>query len=361
MNKLMTFTAQKSRPIALAAVMSLSVALTGCGSETEEASAEPVIRPVFIEVASTEQISDLSFNGTIQSENRTELSFRQGGKLTELSVKEGDQVTANQVIAKIDTVDAEIALAAASNELANSRAEYQRAKTLYETRKSISKSQFDEFTLRFKLAQNRYAEAQRMLEDTNLRAPFSGTVSRTYVDNHSLVQGNQSIVTIHDLNNLEAVIHVPESVMNMNSSASEVFAKSPISPQEQLALTLKKYETEADPVTRTYAITFSVESSEATQLLPGMNVSVYSTSTNTNNKSIQLPLTAINPDNLGNQYVWVVDDQNTLHKREVIVGALNGDRAQIEANIETGEQVVVSGTQNLREGLVVRPQPVEVK
>ncbi|MGR5145947.1 efflux RND transporter periplasmic adaptor subunit [Photobacterium alginatilyticum] len=354
-----TLIEKKIRRIAVAVAMSLSMLLTGCKSEVETVASDPVIRPVFVEVVSDVGVEDLSFNGTINSASRADLSFRASGRIVEMLVKEGDYVEKNQLIAKLDSADAEIALTSARNELNNARSEYQRAKTLFESRQSISKSQFEELTLRFHLAQNQYADASRRLDDTNLKAPFAGVVSRTLVDNHVLVQSNEVIVSMHDLNDLEVVIHVPESVMIRNSEVNETFAKSPIAPHEKLKLTLKKYETEPDPVTRTYAVTFGVETTEQSRLLPGMSVYVYSSPTHNDSKVIQTPLSAINPDNMGNQYVWVVDDENTVHKRKVSTGSLNGGRVQIESNLQLGERVVVSGTQNLQEGLIVRPELAE--
>jgi multidrug efflux pump subunit AcrA (membrane-fusion protein) len=102
-----------------------------------------------------------------------------------------------------------------------------------------------------------------------------------------------------------------------------------------------------------------VETTEQSRLLPGMSVYVYSSPTHNDSKVIQTPLSAINPDNMGNQYVWVVDDENTVHKRKVSTGSLNGGRVQIESNLQLGERVVVSGTQNLQEGLIVRPELAE--
>ena len=233
-----------------------------------------------------------------------------------------------------------------------------RSKTLFEKRQSISKSQFEELTLRFNLAQNQHAEALRRLDDTNLRAPFSGVVSRTLIDNHVLVQSNEVILSMHDLSQLDVTIHVPESVMKRNTEATQIFAQSPITPYEKLSLTLKKYETEPDTVTGTYAVTFAVDSTKGSRLLPGMNVQVYSSGEDGATTAIQVPLSAVVPDNMGNQYVWVVDGQNTLSKRTVFTGSLNGERVQV-SNLQLGEKVVVSGTQKLLEGIVVRPQVVE--
>lgn len=353
-----TLKAQKLRPVAMAMTMAFSVLLTGCKSEAEVEVSKPIIRPVFIEVVSNVEVADLSFSGTISSASRADLSFRTSGRVVEMLVKEGDQVEEGQLVAKLDSADAEIALNSARVELNNARSEYQRAKTLFEQRQSISKSQFEEITLRFNLAQSQHADALRRLEDTNLRAPFSGVVSRTLIDNHVLVQSNEVVLAMHDLSQLDVVIHVPESVMMRNTEATQIFAQSPISPYEKLSLTLKKYETEPDPVTGTYAVTFAVDSAEGSRLLPGMNVQVYSSGQEGVTTAIQVPLSAIVPDNMGNHYVWVVDSTNTLRKRAVFTGSLNGERVQV-SNVQLGEKVVVSGTQKLEEGIVVRPQVVE--
>ena len=340
--------------------VALSVLLPVCDSKTEVVASEPVIRPVLIEVVSGSAVSDLSFNGTIQSASRADLSFRTSGRIIEMLVSEGNFVEKGQFIAKLDAKDAEIALASARNELNNARAEYQRAKVLHESRKVMSKSEFEEFALRFNLARNKHDELTRRLDDTTLKAPFSGVVSRTYVDNHVLVQSNETIVSMHDLNALEAVINVPDNLMTGNGDRTDILAQSTIAPYPTFELSLKKYETEPDPVTGTYAVTFAVDATSESGLLPGMNVHVFSGDTKGTTQSIQLPLTSINPDNLGNQYIWVVDEQNVLQKREVVTGSLNGDRVQIDGNLQKGEKVVVSGTLNLEQGLEVRPELVEV-
>ncbi|WP_162884299.1 efflux RND transporter periplasmic adaptor subunit [Vibrio splendidus] len=359
MNKTNTINTKAFKPTAIVIAMSLSVLLTGCKQESKTVVAEPVVRPVFVEEASAVRVEDLSFNGVIQSASRADLSFRTSGRIVEMLVKEGDEVQQGQLVAKLDSVDAKIALTSAQNELANARSEYQRAKTLYEKRQSISKSKFEELTLRFKLAKNQYEEAQIRLDDTNLRAPFSGVISRTLVDNHVLVQSNEVVVSIHDLTELEAVVQVPESVMTRNNDAATTFARSPLIPNQTFELTLKKYETEPDPVTGTYAVTLSIHTSDDSRLLPGMNVNVHSHSEPTSSQQIQVPLAAVNPDNTGNQYVWVVGENKTLQKRNVVTGSLNGERVAIEANLALGEQVVVSGTQKLHEGLVVQPKVIE--
>ncbi|WP_394202636.1 efflux RND transporter periplasmic adaptor subunit [Shewanella waksmanii] len=345
---------------AIAVMLSTAALLSGCSPKVDSSTTSDIVRPVYVELASNTAIADLSFNGTIHSASRAELSFRTSGRLVEVLVQEGDYVEKNQLIAKLDDADAKIALSATEIELNNARSEYLRAKTLFENQQSISKSQFEELTLRFSLAKNQHKEAIRRLEDTALKAPFSGVVSRRFVDNHVLVQSNEAIVVLHDLNDLEAVIHVPETLMTRNTQVGQIYAQSTIAPFEQFNLSLKKYETEPDSVTGTYAVTFTVHTDAQSRLLPGMNVHVFSAEVHSDSQTIQIPLSAISPDNMGQQFIWIVDEQNTLQKRQVVTGSLSGERVNIQANLAVGEQVVISGTQNLQVGLLVRPEQVEV-
>ncbi|WP_394131374.1 efflux RND transporter periplasmic adaptor subunit [Shewanella maritima] len=344
----------------LATAISVSLLLSACSEKPQEEVIETVIRPVFTEIITPTQVSDLYFNGTVQSASQAELSFRTNGQLIELLVGEGSQVNKGDVLAKIDSTDAEIALASTQNELENARIEYERANTLFERLQSISQSQLDELTLMYNLAKNRVSEAQRRVEDTMIKAPFSGIVSRRFVNNHVAIQANEPIISIHDLSSMEVVINVPESVMTREGYNPEIKATSALTPGIMYQLSVKKYETEPDPVTRTYAITLAFDNLQNSRLLPGMNVRVFSDSVE-GEAYITVPLSAITPDNLNNQHIWIVDANNTLQKRTVEVGSLHGDRVQIKSQLNTGEQVVVAGILGLTEGLEVRPMQNEAK
>ncbi len=355
MNRPMLSALLNINPILVAVGLSASVLLTGCKSDQSTEQAAPVIRPAFTETVTAKAVTDLYFNGVVQSSNRADLSFRTSGRLEKLLVKQGDEVSQGQIIAKLDSVDAEITLTAAKNELANTNTEYKRALQLYNGKQAISKSQLDEFKLRNQLSESKLEEAKRRLDDTTLRAPFDGIVSRKLVDNYTQIQSNETIVSIHDLNHLEVVIQVPERIMAQPNGARKVLASSPLFPGTTFDLSIKTFETEPDPATRTYGVTLKFEDTQQVALLPGMTVRVFSVSTEQENGIITVPLSAISPDNTGNQYVWVVDENNIVHRRVIETGSMSGDRVQVTSMLNVGEQIITAGTLGLSEGLEVRP------
>ncbi|MDN2482899.1 efflux RND transporter periplasmic adaptor subunit [Vibrio agarivorans] len=349
------------KPTLIAVGISMTLAMTGCKGEQANEEVITVVRPVVTEFVNHNEVEEFFFNGTVAAASRADLSFRSSGRVVELLVDEGSEVEKGQILARLESSDQQVALTAAKTELENTRTEYQRAKTLFERQQSISKSTLDELTLRFRLAENRVQEAQYRLNDTFLIAPFNGLVSRKFIDNHTMVQANENIVAIHDLSDMEVVIDVPEQLMTKPRPGAELYATTTLVPNQRFALKVKTFSTEPNSTTRTYSVKLGFLDLDQSPLLPGMNIRVISNWQVTDMTSVNIPLTAVNPDNTGNQYVWVVDENNIVNQRIVKTGALIGDRIQVLSNLSDGEQIVVSGTRSLVAGTEVRPMAKEVR
>ncbi|GAA5214141.1 multidrug efflux RND transporter periplasmic adaptor subunit VexC [Corallincola platygyrae] len=337
--------------------------LTGCNSEPEQTAA-PVIRPVLTEVVQAGSMGDLNFTGVVQAANRAELSFRVSGHLTELLLKEGDLVKAGQLLASLESSDAEIALKAAQIELNNSRIEYERAKVLFEQSQAISRSDMDQLTTRFQLAENRVNEATQQLAYTRLVAPFDGIVGQRMVDKHIQLQANEPVMMVHDLNELEIAIQVPDHLMNANSESGNVFAELSVIPNKQFALSVKSYSTQADPATQTYTVTLSFDDLDGHTVLPGMTARVMANAgdaEDTHNSHVYIPLTAVSPNNLGQQYVWIIRDDNRIEQRFVETGELHGDRIAVIQNLVPGERIAIAGVSSLSSEMDVRPTLVNTQ
>jgi HlyD family secretion protein len=74
-------------------------------------------------------VSTVSATGAIEPEGQVSLVFRGAGRVGEVLVKEGDAVTAGQVLARLETEDLDLALAQAETALVISQAQFERLKT----------------------------------------------------------------------------------------------------------------------------------------------------------------------------------------------------------------------------------------
>ncbi|HAS6347268.1 TPA: efflux RND transporter periplasmic adaptor subunit [Vibrio vulnificus] len=346
------------RSKALLVSMISSAMLMGCSEPAADVISVPVVRPALVEQVASQQAQTLSFNGVVQAAERADLAFRVSGRLTQLLVNEGDMVKKGQLLAQLDARDAQTALASAQSEFDNVQVEYARAKAVFEKSRAITQSDLDALSTRLNLAKHRVEEAQRKLEYTSLYSPFTGVVGLKQVDNHTQIQANQPILTLHNLHQLEVLVNIPDTVMLTERHRTRAFAELAAIPKHRFPLTLKHYSTQADAATQTYAVTLSFTDVSGYRVLPGMTVKVWPDRTEFDQSAMgvmTLPLTAVVSDNQGSQYVWVVNNEHQVHKRIIEVGNLQQNRIEINANLQLGETVVIAGTSALSEGMEVRP------
>ncbi|MBY6185352.1 efflux RND transporter periplasmic adaptor subunit [Marinobacter hydrocarbonoclasticus] len=338
---------------AIAFALTAPAWLVGCNAELPTQETAEVVRPALVETVSRQVASSHQFYGSVRAADRADLSFRTSGRLAQLFVEKGDRVTAGQVLAKLDAREAELRLSTAVAELNNIRAEHRRALVIFEKSQAISVSDMEEITTSVELAHLRVKEAQRNLEETILTAPFDGIIGQRLVDNHTQVAANTTAFVLHNLDQLEVAIQVPDRVVASGGYEVAGLASLSALPGQHFDVVMNSFATEADPATQTYEVTFRFIDLNGAVVLPGMAASV-TPFADGSQKYATVPLTAVVPDNLGQQSVWLVDQQDTLSRRNVTLGEISNDRVVIH-NLSDGERVVVAGLSALVEGTQVLP------
>jgi membrane fusion protein (multidrug efflux system) len=112
-------------------------------------------------------------------------------------------------------------------------------------------------------------------------------------------------------------------------------------------------DTRVDPVSRTITVRAFVPNPEG-RLRPGMFLSVQLQRTDV--EALVIPEEALVPEQ-SRQFVYVVDAQDVIAKREVTVGRRRVGQVEILQGLQAGERVVTEGTQKVRPGSPVRVLP----
>ena len=348
------------------AVLALPLALLGCGEEPAP-ELPPVVRPVKTLVVGGEQKAELSFPGTTQASDRSILSFRVAGPLIELPVNEGDHVRRGALLARIDPVDFEITVAEARASYQKAAADYDRFKRLYE-REAVPLADVELNRAMRDVAKARLEQAEVNLGYTRLTAPYSGWVGRKYVENYESVQAKEPILTVQNLDVIEIVVNVPESIMAQVGSQRDpdLAARFETAPGHEFPLTFKEATAEADPETQTYQVTLSMPQPEVISLLPGMTAEVILGATvsaeeaTADGMGFAIPALAVFADAAGQAQVWVVDTSSmTVQVRSVEIGEPAGSKdVWAVSGLEAGETIAVTAVQELVEGDEIRNLPV---
>jgi len=336
----------------------LIVVFSGCGRK-EIVEREPVVRAVkVVTVAGDSGSQERSFPGRVQASDQVDLSFRVDGPLIELP-DEGDFVSKGKLIARIDPRDYRIRLDAARAEVDRTDADFRRYSALYE-KDAVSKAQLDQALAARDVARALAEGAEADLGDTSLRAPFSGRVAETFVENFQDVKAKESILSLINANQVEIVIDVPENIVGRFRAVmldSRFAARFDAAPGREFETRVNEVATQSDPRTQTFRVTFSLPQPEGVNVLPGMTANVRRYAPPGEYVEIVVPAIAIFADEAGSPHVWVVDRKTgRVERRSVRTGELTEtDSIVVLEGLVPGEDIAVSAVSQLRDGMTVRP------
>jgi len=306
----------------------------------------------------------LEIPGSVYAAQSAELGFEVAGRMSERLVEEGQVVTAGQVVAKLDPRDYQVRRDGARASRDTAKADYDRYSKAYSAN-AVTEQELSRAKRQYEVYQADLDMAQKALDDTELRAPFGGRIAKRLVDD--FVNAKQAVMVLQDESSLELHVDVSERdwVQGDSSVPRDQLTKM-INPRVQVASLgerqfpayLKELSASADPVTRTYRVTFGFESPADANVSPGMTGSVIVDRYKRNISGaagLAVPSNVVIADADGNPFVWVVDATTMrVSKRPVELGELSGANASILSGLSSGDRVVASGVNSVIENMLVR-------
>lgn len=340
-------------------IVAIGILLLLSGCEKKEEAQKKVIKPVkILQVKGTKNLLIAKTPGTVRAAKRAELSFDIPGRIVVLNAKEGAEIKKGDVIAELDKSDYQNNYLSAQANLKESKLTLGRYQKLFD-QKAIARANLDKAQKDFDIAKANMQVVKKALNDTKLRAFFSGTISARYVENFKNIQAKEPIVSIEDKSILEIVINIPEKIISKYNEKDilSIKASFDIIKGKKFPLVVKEISTKADKATRTYAIVLAMRAPKKYNILSGMTADVEVTlDKKTNLNKILIPSTAILGDKNDKSFVWIYSDKTkNVSKKEVIIGNMSGNEVEIKSGLNIQETIVVAGVNYLVEGMMVRP------
>jgi len=309
----------------------------------------------------------LPVSGTLRAVQSAVVKARVAGELMDLHVREGDSVQAGQVLARIDPTEFQRRLRQAEEQAEAARAQIDIAQRQFDNNRAlvdqgfISKTALDTSLATLQSAQATFRAAQagadvarKSLDDSVLRAPFSGVVSARVAQPGERVAIDARVVELVNLASLEleATLSAADSVgvrvgqtarLQIEGRTQNVDARvQRINPSAQVGSrsVLVYLQLQGEPGLRQGLFAQGVIGTEVREVLA-------------------VPLSSVRTDR-SQPYVQVIDNQHVAH-RTVQLG-LRGSRVDqplaetwVEVSgIEPGVQVLAGSLGGLRPGLAVQ-------
>jgi RND family efflux transporter MFP subunit len=340
------------RSIRAGAVLGLALA---CGTE---APPPEVVRPVMAtQVAYSDPFSERWFPGRAKATREANIAFEVPGRLIERPVEVGDVVEEGQLLAKLDPRDFVNSLKQA-RAIGDRTEAYRDRIALAAQSGAVSRQDLTDAEAEFEAAAAEVEIRAKALQDSELYAPFDGTVSSIPVENFENVQAKQVIMRVLDTSKIEMVIGIPESLISNTPYVKALRVRFAALPGREFPAEIIEVGNEASEATRTYPVNLLMEQLEDVEILPGMageaNGRLELPGDEKKPRGFVLAISALATDDQKRTFVWVVDPEvQTVSRRDVEVEETTR-RGVVVHGLTRDEWVAVAGARTLREGQKVR-------
>lgn len=308
-------------------------------------------RPVLTStIGSIQDEETTTYSGEVRSRYESQLGFRVPGKITARLVDSGTVVKAGDVLARLDPTDAGLSATAAKAQLDLADAELRRYREL-RAKNFVSSSALDAKETAFKAARAQAELAVNQSAYTVLRADQSGVVESVAAEAGQVVAAGQTVLRLARPDELEVSIAVPESrraMLHLQQSATIHLWSD---PQASYKGVVRELSPVADAATRTYAARVSILQPDA-KIALGMTANVTlsdQVSSGESETRLRVPLTALFQHE-GKPALWVVQADQTLTLKPVVVTAYTEKEAVLSSGVEPGERYVIAGVHKLAVG-----------
>ncbi|KAF0139255.1 MAG: RND family efflux transporter MFP subunit [Stygiobacter sp.] len=319
----------------------------------------------------------LTASGYVVAQRKAAVASKGMGRLVYLGVVEGDKVTTNQIIARLEDSDIKAQLAQAQANLRFTQAElkdsennYKRQKTLLESGATsqmevdATESRYNRVLAAIEVARAQVLAAEVAMENTLIRAPFNGTVLTKNADVGEVVaplgasvNSKSAVVTIADMNSLQVEADVSESNIEKIVANQDCQISLDAYPGHNYAAYVSKIVPTADRGKATVMVKIGFKEYDK-RVLPEMSAKVLFLREAMKEElkeevpSLVIPKTALVNRN-GSKIVFKVIDEKAVQV-SVTTGKEFGDYIEVTNGLENGSQVIDNVTDEIKNGVKIK-------
>ncbi len=277
--------------------------------------------------------------GSLSASQGTVIKAEASGRITAIYFRSGDNVKAGAPLLQLNPAILNAELDAAKAETQLSKADYERGLTLYK-KKVFAKADLDKVSANYQVNLAKQAQIQAQLDQTLIRAPFSGQIGLREVNLGDIIDPSKPITDLEAINPLLVDFSISGTKAGKIAVGSKIAIHASAYPDKTFLGTIYALDSHIDNNTRSLAVRASFNNAQHT-LLPGafVNVQIEIGSPQT---LFIVPETAVNTDDNGS-FVYRIIHHKAVKTRVNIHFHEAGKIGLLGNDIHPGDQIISVG------------------
>jgi len=336
---------QKS--LLLLAILALLV-MTGCNDPAEKAtiSSLPPVEVQLETLTLSEVPVQIELAGSVQAVEHATISARVAGQVVALPVQIGSKVKKGDLLVKISAAEIDARVRQAEIQLAQAQRNLARESKLLEANAS-TRERVKTLKELVQTSEAAYREAQTFLGYTEIKAPFSGTVTDKLVEVGDLAAAGAALFKLENGTALEVVIQVPEAESHYISLESRLPLTVPAAGLT-LEAQVREISPTVDPASRTTQIKLMLPAA------PELRSGQFARVALMDSRATTLMINSRALRQQGQMQQVFVAEQGMARMRLVRTGAKVDGRIEILSGLQAGDQVVIDAIEKLHDGQALK-------
>lgn len=343
---------------------SFLIFITSCSHETETTMVElPSIAVKVQKASGGESTQYITASGQVEATKSANLSTRMMGYVQDVPVKTGQTVQKGDLLIAVSNTDllakrgqVEAAVLQAEAAFINAERDYERFQALY-AKNSASQKELDDMTTRYEMAKAGLEGAREMENEVNaqfsyvnIRAPFSGVVTNTFVKAGDMANPGMPLVSIEAPGKMQVAAMVSEAnIKNVREGMkADITLKSIGKTVEGV---VSEVSLSAKNTGGQYIVKIDMEAPDS-GVLAGMyaNVQIHAKpAANQENMSVWIPEEAlVHQGQLTG--VYTIGNENAAILRWLQIGQSAGDEVEVLSGLKSDEVYILSADGRLFNG-----------
>ena len=303
----------------------------------------------------------MNVSGQFTTDDEVMLSFKTGGIINSLHVKEGDAVKKGQLLATLNLTEIDAQVQQANLSVEKAQRDYQRIQNLYkDSVATLEQLQNSKTTLQ--QAQQQWNMTKYNRQYSEIHAPKDGYILRKMANAGQLVAAGAAVLQTNGAETSKWILRVGISDnewarLQLNDRAQ---IQTTALPGQQLQGVISRKSEGVDAVTGTFSADITLDGKKVKGIAAGMfgKAVITPSRTSVSGSEWQIPYEALLDGDGTAGYVFITNDNKTAHKVKVAVAGINKNTVTISAGLEDVKALIISGSAYLTDnGAIVVQSP----